>query len=610
MFSDKKKLALLLGCCVLILGFSFFIFRLSGLFSSFDRLYSASPYYRLQTNALIAGTFSIIHSPSYLGFDLVWRGDQTQQVWGLAVPLIRLPFDLLFGSFPDRVVLFVWIVFTSIVCFFTFFKLFQNVFKESSFVWNALLSLLVSFCVLSLPAFFGLFHSYFNVYEEAVAYSCFASLLFLYPLLFPPAKKASAFVWAFLVGVSALFRPTLMLYAGTVFLLTFFSVQKRLKYILLVGFVVGVILVSGLNQIRFGSPFEFGHGTNIGPDVLNNYQLKFDYQFKEASFTQASRELLGGLFFTNPKQKRAFFGSGQITGEAPFSRWRDMYFFTFSKPYLLSLVVIFGVFLVSLIFLLKKYIHALSYSALLKKLVDAVGRIPAPLLRGLVFSSISFCLVFLFYLYSPSLASRYVVDFAPAIVCLILFSGITGVYLSRRFWILGFLLTLFLFSNGMSLHHILSFQKTRPNNITKKEVLSKISLLSQTDWKMTRVKEYEFKSDKVNPVSFDKKPYNGLGFFSNGFFKSSAMFYIEDTKQVSLWFTGACSSTLSILEMKVDTAYVKPFLSSDDSGSIQASFKIPEQFHTKLWPVFLRLLPTEQFRETSRKCWVTKIMWR
>jgi hypothetical protein len=72
--------------------------------------YSLSPFstaFRAQTDAFLRGELALSHNPSDLALDLCWSEGGVHQVWGLGVPLWRLPFEALarlFGrrAFPDR----------------------------------------------------------------------------------------------------------------------------------------------------------------------------------------------------------------------------------------------------------------------------------------------------------------------------------------------------------------------------------------------------------------------------------------------------------------------------------------------------------------------------
>src|SRR5262245_1708389 len=67
----------------------------TGLVPAWGVWYSESMPYRQQTEALLHGSLSLANSPMALRNDLAWHNGGVQQVWGLAVPAWRLPFEIL-----------------------------------------------------------------------------------------------------------------------------------------------------------------------------------------------------------------------------------------------------------------------------------------------------------------------------------------------------------------------------------------------------------------------------------------------------------------------------------------------------------------------------------
>jgi hypothetical protein len=71
--------------------------------------YSGSWAHRLQTEAFFRGTFALQPVPNGQMADWAW-GNGSQQVWGLGVPFVRMPFEALGKlaggvGFPDRMTL-------------------------------------------------------------------------------------------------------------------------------------------------------------------------------------------------------------------------------------------------------------------------------------------------------------------------------------------------------------------------------------------------------------------------------------------------------------------------------------------------------------------------
>src|SRR5690242_7133427 len=69
--------------------------------------YSDHLTFRWETENILQGRFAMANDASGMNWDLAWGTGTVQQIWGLGVPLWRVPFEWiakLFGqnAFPDR----------------------------------------------------------------------------------------------------------------------------------------------------------------------------------------------------------------------------------------------------------------------------------------------------------------------------------------------------------------------------------------------------------------------------------------------------------------------------------------------------------------------------
>lgn len=83
---------------------------LTDLLPDWDQWYSIEDRYRAQTAALAEGHFSLGDTLGEIQHDNTWSGGGVHQVWGLGVPFLQLPFELLakafgFDMFPDQLIL-------------------------------------------------------------------------------------------------------------------------------------------------------------------------------------------------------------------------------------------------------------------------------------------------------------------------------------------------------------------------------------------------------------------------------------------------------------------------------------------------------------------------
>src|SRR5262245_50196337 len=79
----------------------------TGLIPQWGRWYSDHLPCRWQDEAMLRGHLSISEPPAALGWELAWGTGGVHQIWGLAIPIWRLPFEGLarlarVPAFPDR----------------------------------------------------------------------------------------------------------------------------------------------------------------------------------------------------------------------------------------------------------------------------------------------------------------------------------------------------------------------------------------------------------------------------------------------------------------------------------------------------------------------------
>src|SRR4051812_47987450 len=88
---------------------AFLLISSTGLMTDFGEWYSRDLAYRRQTQAFLQGRVSLCDTPTAILHDHCWINGKLQQVWGLGVPICRLPFEaaarcLGQRGFPDRLV--------------------------------------------------------------------------------------------------------------------------------------------------------------------------------------------------------------------------------------------------------------------------------------------------------------------------------------------------------------------------------------------------------------------------------------------------------------------------------------------------------------------------
>ena len=150
----------------------------SGLVTFQGSNYSADLIYRRQVQRLLNGELSFGRDPSQVTWDLAWDHGTVQQVWGLGVPLWRLPFEVVarwlgYQMFPDRFALAA--AYSAMILVVLRF--------HGELVRNCPLNWIFSYCCLlpliAFPPFLMVCRSRFLVYEEAAAYSYFVAVILL-----------------------------------------------------------------------------------------------------------------------------------------------------------------------------------------------------------------------------------------------------------------------------------------------------------------------------------------------------------------------------------------------------------------------------------------------
>jgi hypothetical protein len=368
--------------------------------------YSASPAYRAQVDALLAGRFAISHAPEALRHDYAWVDGGVQQVWGLGVPVWQAPFEVVgrvvgLSPFPDRVALLAWLVLA-------FYVLLRGVRREGEPWWVAAGSVLVTAL---LPAFVTIVRGRVGVYEEAAIYAYGAALMLLggtLRVVTEPTRWRVLALVAF-AGASGFIRPTVWCWGVAAALVAtvawLYAHRRRALPVVAIAaalFVAGGGALYATNVARFGSGFEFGHRLNLQSLPGNMVASRFSYPMQRAPLGSAAVELVTS-FFDRPELRahRGFFEKELHRGVAPVARWREYYFTTFTWWYV-------PVLLAGLV---------LGLAAWRRRAGAGDGAFTRAAIAWAVIGALP---LVVFYLRSSVVASRYQLDVAPAFAVLLL----------------------------------------------------------------------------------------------------------------------------------------------------------------------------------------------
>ncbi len=408
--------------------------------------YSSSVPYRMQTEALLRGKLVLSENPMDLDHDLTWSQQGVHQVWGLGVPLWRLPFEasaklLGFAAFPDRIAFGLFAALVALIAL----RVWTNAWPSNSpqqrptdLVWRSIIGFGIGFLLLLMfPPFLNLLQTRGAVWEEAVAYEyLFAVLLLTMLLAFSQRPTARRWYWlCALAGLGGLIRPPLVFYGfstmavalwiGIVDGKTNIEEQKeggsqaggrrQVRFVVLVGvllFCMGGGLLWGTNRLRFGDGFEFGHKLNMQDMYGSLYATKFDYPFEEEPFASAAAELLGALFLaTDNFNGNRWYENNIFLGQSSTVRWREFYFRTYDWTYALLVLLGWGIVFVWMgEFVRRRWRKERSSSFPFSWSSGDVRWLGV--LGG--WSMLAALPLGMFYLRAPVLSSRYMLDLGPA----------------------------------------------------------------------------------------------------------------------------------------------------------------------------------------------------
>lgn len=413
-----KKLHSLLTTIVIITTAVLMLYY-SKIIPSFGEWYSFDQSFRLQTEAFLKGKLAIQPVPYGHRHDWAW-GSGMHQLWGLGVPFLQLPFNLLaklFGvfGFPDRIIFLIFYIIISAI----FWKALDSTATlgipvEESFK-KRVSNLPVFFFAFLNPGFIAMLRAKFGPYEEAIAYGYLVSfLLFALLILFANNRRVYLyFVICLLSGFSPIFRPTVGAYGLITFLLAFYLAKAGKMRLIWAGpfiFLIGIASILWTNYLRFNNPIEFGNFVGLTGSPMADYIGKFDNPVNWFPFTTSAKELLSALFFID--FYRLYVLNQGILWQSNPLRWFELNF----KPYdfVTLVLLLLGWVVAAAAPLACRNKRPFLPDEKTKDLIKAAG----------TWSFVSFIMLFLFYSRWPGLLSRYLVDFGPAIVI-----GISILYL-------------------------------------------------------------------------------------------------------------------------------------------------------------------------------------
>ncbi len=401
----RRRLVLAAGSLVYAVAFC----TGTGIIPAWGHWYSPSLHYRRQAEALLRGSLCISHSLADVEHDMVWHAGGVHQVWGLGVPLWRLPFEAIArlageSHFPDRlcflVALWGW-------AFLVVSVLLRTDPRSSGQPSRAMAArgILGVATVLLNPCFVSLCSTRFDVYEEACAYSylCGTGMLLGVVHLGQRPSMRGLCAMALAAGMAPMVRPTLLFYgaaslapcllqARSLGLVAGLSDRCRVG----LWYSLGLVVLLATNWLRFGAACEFGHSLNLQKLLGSMYATRFDHPFRDETMLGAAQELVGAIFGVRVLNGDGYYADGVLGWQSRIPRWREFYFSTFDPTWL----VLWGL--------------GIASGMAMRGRQASKGR-KMPWAGGASWAGLgAAAMLCAFYLRTPVISSRYMADFAPA----------------------------------------------------------------------------------------------------------------------------------------------------------------------------------------------------
>jgi len=602
------------------------ILVLTGIVSEPGRWYSPSPHFRAQTEALMHGRLALSNNPNRLDHDLCWSEHGVHQVWGLGIPLWRLPWEAaarILGQqgFPDWLALGIWMAVFAYAVLQVIGKMGMAARQKQIISVDCLGAVLV---LLLFPPILSLLRTRMNVYDEVLVYVYFFGLGLLALLTRWSQRPSSALLWGLCLaaGLGGLLRPTLFFYGlAAVFLVlavvsakTFLQngkVQIGWRCWCAMGlFVLGGTTLWLTNLCRFGNGFEFGHTLNLqGGSLLGSiFATRFDYPFQAEPVWRAAKELFGSLFLVQRFNGPDWYASHLYLGQSPTIRWREFYLETFDLSYVPLILAGWWIGLY----------EGCKWWQTQRPASANSGACPwATIISG--WSFISTLLLALFYLRTPAISSRYTMDFAPAFAAavLVFWRGIQHALGNRQRsarysgWVSLLALLAWI---GMGVAKGSHNFYGSPDSITWQNVQSHQTAVGLVPSVPALPNAY---ARGQNLKAFNI-PFNGSGWnLETGTVQVSVILFVDSPDYLEIDFEAAAGATLtsdqlSLVRAKVGTEFLKKEAQTPIDNGWRIRFAGPQQsrYQRGLQPVFLAMVGKEHLADERTPLVMKRMTWR
>jgi hypothetical protein len=528
-----------------------------------DKWHQNHAVYHQQADAFLQGRFAIGNDPSRLKMDMAWHDGGVQQIWGLGVPLLLLPGHTLAKlvggfAFPDRALFLLLLAGLGAATHATLRTVCGH--------WLGAIAGVATMCF---PPFVSLLLSRFQIWEEAVAYEYLAVgylLVAVVALAIRPSGPRFVVIWA-LAGFVPFVRPTALVYSIVAALLSLLLYERRtVNRAKALGAAIAIVF-AGLflltNAIRFGAPLELGHSIHTNLYTLIDYTTTFENPFRQATLPSAAKDFFGSFVFTNIPAWKGFYATGLFAWQSPTFRWHEFYFRAYDASYLVLLLASWTI---------------LAWLLWRRRSTGPFEPVTRVVVALQLWSLLAFAGLFLFYLKFFGLSSRFLLDFAPAIVAALVGTMIFLLRLPRARR-LGFGLALVVAGWFAAQLWLGSRPNTRIATGTAK-VVSKQTMretLGRLDQPSSIPARYVVSEDpRATNI-----PFNGTGWdHGSGDTAPYAVFFIKDPQFVRLVFDTAvirAKPAYEAVAVKVGLEYLPRIRETTDGRYLTLEFAAPKR---------------------------------
>jgi hypothetical protein len=362
------------------------------------------------------------------------------------------------------------------------------------------------------------------------------------------------------------------------------------------------------NFVRFGDGFEFGHKLNLQSAYLirNIYASRFDYPFQNEPLGLAMRELFGALFQAGHPNSHDPYARALFPGQSPTFRWRnfsDSAFLTYDLSYLPIIVAgwVGGI---------------LSGWKCWKDCQMRPGNLSVNAVLAFWSFSASFPLA-VFYLRGPFIASRYMMDFAPAFAFAIVVAwrcivGMLPVSKLRLLWIGAIAYAVLLAWLG---EHLWETNTSATSTFVRWK-----DVAQEREATLTKAAALPLPSSYQLGTNLDifGIPYNGTGWnIQTGALSVCVILFVERPEFLELELTSAPGAQTSRSEAehiraKVGLEFLKQESVEPTAKGWRVRFSGPKRpdYQRGIQPVFIATVPTECMEKNETPWILNKVTWR